>query len=290
MFVLQKRYKWSTGSSPGQQRRNYKNNDTAPPALPEKQGNKLHNSRPQLPIQDPPWMKKKTSSAQSDDDRLDKPFPLPMQDPPWKKKSPSIDDKPKKPLPKPPVQDPPWLKRKTSDDRLEKPCPLPPSRDPPSWDPPWSKKKSPYDHPDGGNRPVAKLPPSVPQKTGKSRDARFSLHDGDSPPPPLPPERGSSKKDLFVTPPKVANKSRQPVGKKPVPPPVKPKSPQPVLQDDDDDDDFPTADQYKKSQAFAQPTHYSRPPSHTPMSQYHDPIDDRPPIPPPKQSTGYHYR
>ena len=286
--IVQRKPKWSTGSSPGQQRKNYSKILTPPPQLPEKQGNR-RNSRPELPIQDPPWLKKKTQS--DTDDRLNKPCPLPVQDPPWlKKKSESVDDrpsKPNKPLPSPPSHDPPWMKKSTSvDDRLNKPCPLPPSQDPP-----WSKKKMPSDQPDGGSRgskPLPKTPPMLPQKT-KGRDARFSSYDSDNSPPPPPPERGSSKRDLFEeTPPKVApkSKSRQPAGKKPVPPPVKPKSPPPTFDDDDDDDDddFPTADQYKKK--FAYPS--SLPTTRSPY--YRDSIDNRPPIPPPKQVSGYHYR
>ena len=321
--------KKSSGSSLGQQRQNHfsKNNNTGPPQPPEKPNSRT-SYRSELPIQDPPWwknetqidnnerlsksytlpptrdpplpptrdppqVKKKSPYGFVDGDRFNKPCPLPPSQPTqdWRRKSSSdqIDNESRinKPLPMTP-QHSPRLKKKSpyaqlDEDRLNKPCPLPPSHDTG-----WPKRRTSSDETDIDSRINKKaLPKTPPQKISKTWERKFTPHDA-SPPPPLP-ERGSSKKDLFDnTPPKVAK-----VGKKsqPPPPPMKPKSPQPIPQDYDSDDDFPTADQFKKSQAFTNPsTHSSRPPSVPPKSSYRDPIDDRPPLPPPKHSTGYRYR
>lgn len=329
---MQKKSKKSLGSSPGQNHFN-KNNNVGPPLPPEKPNSRTI-GRTELPIQDPPWwknknnqsdnnerlnkpcplppsrdppqVKKKTPYAFVDGDRLNKPCPLPPSQPDqdWRRKSSSdqIDSENRinKPLPMTPEHSP-RLKKKSpyarvDEDRLNKPCPLPPSHDTGR-----SKRRISSDETDNDsriNKPLPKTPTPFPQKTGKTWERKFTPHADGSPPPPLP-ERGSSKKDLFdSTPPKVANKTRQPVGRKSQPPvpPVKPKSPQPVPQDyDSDDDDFPTADQFKKSQAFTNSsswgTHSSRPlPSVPPKSSYRDPVDDRPPLPPPKPSTGHRYR
>jgi len=306
-YLSQKKPKkiWSkpsseSSASPGQHGRaqqdffnkNHKPKVNTPP-LPEKPNNK---GRPSLPVQDPPWLKKKTPD-QVDEDRLNHPCPLPpshdlpSHDAPWvKNRTPSdkTHDRLDKPCPLP-VQDPPWLKNKTlpdknvSDNRLSKRFPSP-SRDPPR------AKNTPSDQMDDRLNKPCPVPP--PKKAGKGRDKRFSSFDYDEPPPPPPPERGSSQRDLFEQmPPKVPNKTKQPpVSRKPFPPPVKSKS-VPVPQDDDFD--FPTAAEYKKSQAVASPSSVStQPPSLPPRvssSQYRDPIDDRPPIPPPKSAGRYYH-
>ena len=289
-----------------------------PPQPPEKPNSRM--TRADLPIQDPPWwknetktlppsrdppqVKKKSPHGYVDENRLNKPCPLPPSQPQqdWRRKSSSdqiaSESTINKPLPMTPQQRSPRLQKKTAyvildEDRLNMPCPLPPSHDTG-----WPKRRTSSDETDNDgrvNKLLPKTPPSLPQKTGKTWERKFTPHNEGSPPPPLP-ERGSSKKDLFDnTPSKVAHKSRPPVGNKSQPPqpPMKPKTPQPVLQDYDSDDDFPTADQFKKSQGFTNSSswgHSSRPPSVLPKSSYRDPVNDRPPLPPPKYSTGHRYR
>lgn len=273
----------------------FNRNHSPGPSLPEKP----NKSRPVLPIQDPPWLKK--ASDQVDGNRLNKSCTLPpsqklpSRDAPWvKNRTPSdqTNGRLNKPCPLP-MQDPPWLRNKIlsdktdSDNRLSKsyPSPLP-------KDPPRAEKKTPFNQMDDRlNKPLP-VPPPIPKKAGKSKDKRFISFD-ESPPPPLPPERGSSHRDMFEeTPLKLPNKSKQPpMGKKPCPLPTKAK---PVLvpqNDEDDDFDFPTAAEYKKSQAVPSSVS-SQPPSLPPRvpstPRYRDPIDDRPPVPPPK-STGRYY-
>ena len=301
--------------------------------MPQKTNTKVAATRPELPIQDPPWLKK--APTKDNDDRLNRSYPLPSrQDPPaqdssWWKKETANDDNSRlnRSYPLPSTRDPPQSKKKTAyaildEESLNSACPLPASEGPS-----WSKRKSSGDLTNGDSRvskplpkpplkspfvdedrlnrpfplppseiqsstnrnddsktskPLPRPPPTVPQKTGWNK--RFTPNDEGSPPPL--PERGSSRKNLFEEPPpQVAKKSWQVPGKKPVPPPVKPKSPQPSLPVFDDDDDFPTADQYKKSQAYNTTAHHTQ----SPRSYHHNPIDSRPPLPPPKQSTGRRY-
>jgi len=215
---------------------------------------------------------------------------LPVQDPPWlKQKRASL-----------PVQDPPWLEQKTSSkDRFDKPYPLPTETAPAEhhFDKPYPlptetphavtsehRFDKPYPLPSETTQPV--------RNRGKWRGK-----EANSPPPPLPPGRTTSKRDVFESEKSISPADRKPPGvaRKPILP-VTSKKPS---MEADDEFDFPTADQFKArshqpkrinrfSQQASQPPFPPRNSSSSSTAsdnrspRWNDSIDNRPPPAPPK--------
>lgn len=217
----------------------------------------------ELPVQDPPWLKQKKDSKPS----------LPVQDPPWlEQKKSSKEGQRDKPYPIPTETAP----NRQSECRFDKPYPLP-------------TETAPYQPSDRKQFP---LPSELHPARGKGKKWQEDKEDS---PPPLPPGRTTSKRDVFEperVPPPTSSR-------KPIPPPT-PKKP---VREEVDDFDFPTAEQLRSkgnraSQPFAQPpipqrsssdsrwggTLDNRSSRSSSDSRWGGSIDNRPPIAPPKPS------
>ena len=174
--------------------------------------------------------------------------------PPWLKQK--RDSKPSLP-----VQDPPWLEqKKASKDRFDNSYPLPTETAPAVAN--ERRFDKPYPLPTetavpSGHRFDKPFPlPTEPRQAVKGR-GKWREKEGDSPPPPLPPGRTSSKRDMFEAEKSVSPADRKAGSRKPLPPPACKKP----IREVEDDFDFPTADQLRaKTNRFSQPASEPQPP------------------------------
>ena len=213
-----------------------------------------------MPVQDPPWLKQKRDSKPS----------LPVQDPPWLEQKKASKDRFGNPYPLPTETAPAIANER----RFDKPYPLP------------TETAVPSEHRFDKPFPLPTEPKPAVRGRGKWREK-----EGDSPPPPLPPGRTSSKRDMFEAEKSVSPVDRKAGSRKPLPPPTCKKP----IREVEDDFDFPTADQLRaKTNRFSQPVSEPQPPlppryssssssacdSRSP--RWNDSIDNRPPPAPPR--------